>query len=71
MTARGVLRVVYERGGVMVSANFAREHARTIGALASAGLLTTYTYEPEDPYGRVWHPTADGLRWLDQEEYLA
>ncbi len=64
MTAGGVLLEVYSRGGVLVQANYARKHAHTIAALASAGYLTTETYVHEDPYGRVWHPTADGLRWL-------
>lgn len=65
--AAGILLEVYARGGVMVSSNYAREKARAIAALASAGYLTTETYEPEDPYGRVWHPTAAGLGWLKYE----
>jgi hypothetical protein len=58
---------VFLRGGVMVQSNYAREHAHTIAALASAGLLSTETHVFEDPYGRVWHLTADGVRWLSAD----
>jgi hypothetical protein len=52
--------------GFATSSNFAREKASEIAMAASMGFLTTRI--ATNVYGRIWRPTINGMRFLNERE---
>ena len=60
-----VLKAVYLRGGTALQSNFARENAKSVGALASLGYISTG--EGDGTFGNTWRPTFAGLLKLTEK----
>ena len=60
-----VLKAVYLRGGISLQSNFAREHAKSVGALTSIGYLSTK--EGDSIFSNTWRPTFAGLLKLTEK----
>ena len=46
--------------------DFARSEAPLIALAASEGLVTSKTFDPQEPWGSCWRITARGLRLIER-----
>lgn len=49
-----------------MSSNFAREHAPVVAIAASLGFITVHFTDGH--WGRTWHVTVPGLRYLERNQ---
>lgn len=63
----GVLQVLLQawRSPFTTKSDFARSEAPLVALCACAGLLTTTTHDPQEPWGPYWRVTAKGLLLIE------